>query len=317
VRARLAARQQEPIASSIMEGNVLTKIVLPLALFVVMLGMGLSLRLGDFTRVFKQPKALALGIACQMLLLPLVALALIATLRISPALSVGLMVLALCPGGTTSNMFTYLSRGDIALSISLTAVVSLVTPFTIPPLVNLALQNLQGASHDISLPLGQTIGTLVAITLVPAAIGMAINAKKPELAARSERIVKILSLVALFAIIGALVKKEWSNLPGWFAEVGAATALLNVSTMALGFGAALAARLARPQAISIGIEVGIQNGTTALFVTSTLLANPEMSIAPAIYSLIMFGTGALFGVLVNLGRRPAAADVPAIEPERP
>ncbi len=290
-----------------MEGNILTKVVLPLALFVVMLGMGLSLRPVDFKRVAEFPKALVLGIVCQMIALPLVGLGVLSIVDLTPALAVGLLVLTFCPGGTTSNMFSYLARGDLALSVTLTAVVSLVTPFTIPLLANMAMDNLLGSTAAISLPIGRTIGILVGITILPVGIGMLINAKKPDLAKRCDKAVKVLSTVALFAIIAALVKKEWNNLPGWFAQVGIAALLLNASAMTLGYGVSKAAKLNVKQSITIGIEVGIQNGTTALFVTSTLLENPEMSISPAIYSLIMFATGTAFGFLVNIGREAPVA----------
>jgi BASS family bile acid:Na+ symporter len=287
-----------------MEGNVLTQVVLPLVLFTVMLGMGLSLTLEDFRRVAVIPKALIIGLLCQMIVLPLVGFGLLQVVALTPALAVGLMVLAFCPGGTTSNMFTYLSRGDLALSITLTAVASLITPFTIPLLTNWAMDRWLGETAQIALPVGQTIAVLVAITILPCAIGMVIYAKRPELAKRSEKVVKIGSVVALFVIIAGLVAKEWDNLPGWFAQVGIACLMLNVVTMAVGYVAGIAGKLERPQSIAIGLEVGIQNGTTALFVTSTLLKNPEMSISPAIYSLIMFGTAAAFGYVVNIGRPP-------------
>jgi BASS family bile acid:Na+ symporter len=289
-----------------MEGSVLSEVVLPLVLFVVMLGMGLALTPDDFRRVGVMPKALIVGIVCQMIVLPLIGLGLVQVIPLTPALAVGLLVLAFSPGGVTSNMYTYLSRGDLALSITLTAVVSLITPFTIPLLTNLAMDNLLGATAEIELPIVKTIVVLIAITLVPVAIGMLINAKRPEFAKRSEAAVKVISIVALFVIIGALVAKEWDKLPGWFAQVGIACLLLNVISMAFGYFAGFATKLARPQSITIGLEVGIQNGTTALFVTSTLLNNPEMSISPAIYSLIMFATGAAFGYIVNIGHKPDA-----------
>jgi BASS family bile acid:Na+ symporter len=287
-----------------MEGSVLTQIVLPLVLFAVMLGMGLSLTLDDFRRVAVMPKALIIGLLCQMIMLPLVGFGLVSMIALTPALAVGLMVLAFCPGGTTSNMFTYLSRGDLALSITLTAVASLITPFTIPLLTNLTMDRFLGETAQIALPVGQTIAVLVAITILPCAIGMVIYAKRPEFARRSEKVVKIASIVALFVIIAALVAKEWDNLPDWFAQVGIACLLLNVVTMAIGYFAGFAGKLERAQSITIGLEVGIQNGTTALFVTSTLLKNPEMSISPAIYSLIMFATAGAFGYIVNIGRPP-------------
>jgi BASS family bile acid:Na+ symporter len=290
-----------------MEGSVLSEVVLPLVLFVVMLGMGLTLTLDDFRRVGVFPKALLIGIFCQRVMLPLIGVGVVSVVTLTPALAVGLLVLAFSPGGVTSNMFSYLSRGDLALSITLTAVVSLVTPLTIPLLTNLAMDKLMDETAQISLPIVKTVVVLVAITIVPVIIGMLINAKKPEFAKRSENVVKIVSIVALFVIIGALVAKEWDELPGWFAQVGVACLMLNATGMAIGYFAGVLGKLEKPQSITIGMEVGIQNGTTALFVTSTLLENAEMSISPAIYSLIMFGTAPVFGWLVNIGNTPKPA----------
>jgi len=286
-----------------MEQSFLSTVVLPFSLFVIMFGMGLSLVRDDFKRVISYPKAFAVGLACQMLLLPLVGFTVVSLFKLdSPELAVGLMVLTFCPGGTTSNLITYLARGNVALSISLTAVVSLLAPFTIPLLTALAMNRLMDGAQAIEIPVVKTIIVLLVITVVPVAIGMVIKAKKPQFASKAEKPVKILSVIFLFAIIAALVKQQADELPGFFAQVGAATIVLNVSTMALGFFIAKGFRLARKDQITIGMEVGIQNGTTALLVTGTLLGSTAMTIAPVIYSLLMFGTGGLFGYLVNLGR---------------
>jgi bile acid:Na+ symporter, BASS family len=297
-----------------MEATILTKVVLPLALFIIMLGMGLSLVVQDFARIVKHPKAVVIGLFGQMVVLPAIGLGVVYLYGMDPLLAAGLMILALSPGGTTSNMIAYLSRGDVALSISLTAVVSLVTPLTIPLLGSVFLAMLLGEAKDISLPMGQTIVQLVAITLVPVGIGMLLKKRFPKFSEKTERPVKILSLVFLFLIIGGIMRQNWDKLPGFFAETGLAALTLNVSTMVIGFFGALSLRLERKQAITIGVEVGIQNGTMALLVTGTILNNPTMSIAPAIYSLIMFGTGAVFGIVVNLwkGREAPAEKAPAL-----
>jgi bile acid:Na+ symporter, BASS family len=291
------------------EQTILSKVVLPLALFIIMLGMGLSLVSDDFKRVVKFPKAIAIGVACQMLLLPLVGLGIVTLIPMdSPELAVGLVILALCPGGTTSNLMTYLARGDVALSITLTAVVSIVTPFTIPIFADLAMNHLMGAGQAIQLPLGKTIIVLLAITVVPVGIGMGIRKKWPTFAQKADKPVKILSIVFLIAIIAAIVKQNIDELPSFFAQTGTAALLLNISTIILGFTIAKFAGLSRSQQTTIGMEVGIQNGTTALLVTGTLLANSTMTIAPAIYSLLMFATGGVFGYLANLGRDVAAEE---------
>lgn len=288
-----------------MEQTFLAKVVLPIALFVIMLGMGLSLVPDDFRRVFRFPKAVLVGVGAQILLLPLIGFAVVKLFSFGqPELAVGLIVLTLCPGGTTSNMLTYLGKGDVALSITLTAVVSLVTPFTIPIGTALAMNELMGSSKAIALPIGSTIAVLIAITVLPVVVGMAIHRKWPALSQRADRPVKVLSIVFLFLIIAGLIRENSDNLGAWFADVGAATLALNVCAMGLAFLVAKLARLGKSQQVTIAIEVGIQNGTTALLVTGTLLASAPMTIAPAIYSLIMFATGGLFAYAINLGRAP-------------
>lgn len=281
-----------------MEATVLTKIVLPLALFVIMLGMGLALTIADFKRVSKQPKAFFLGLGAQMFFLPLVGFAVATALSLPPELAVGLMILALCPGGTTSNLYAYLARGDLALSISLTATASLIAPFTLPIVGTFAISHFMGQDTGVTLPLGTTMIQLLAITVVPVTIGMLIRAKASRFALRAESPVKIVSAVFLLGVIAAVIRKNWAELPSFIADAGLASLLLNVITMGCGFALAKAAKLSKPQSVTIGLEVGLQNGTTALLVTLTILQNPTMSIPPAVYSLIMFGTGALFCFLV-------------------
>lgn len=286
-----------------MEQNLVTQVVLPLALFVVMFGMGLSLVPADFRRIFEKPRAVAVGVSGQLLLLPLLAIGIVALFDLPPEFAVGLMVLAFAPGGSTSNAITYLVRGDLALSITLTAVTSLITPITIPLGTAWAMSRHMGEAATIQLPLGQTIALLVAITLVPVSLGMLVRNKKASLASRAERPVRLFSLFTLFIIIAGLVAKERANLPEWLAQTGGAALALNLGSMGLGWLFAKLSRLDRSQAMTISIEVGIQNGTTALLVTGTLLGSATMSIPPAIYSLVMYVTAAALGVMVANGRR--------------
>ena len=283
-----------------MQQTFLARVVLPLALFIIMLGMGLALTTGDFKRVLKFPKAVVVGLVCQMIMLPLVGFAVVTFIPMAtPALAVGLVVLTLCPGGTTSNMLTYLAKGDVALSITLTAIVSMVSPFTIPLITKLAMEHLMGGAQVVQMPILKTIIVLLVITVIPVGVGMLVRHKWPGFAAKADKPVKVISVVFLVAIIAGLIKQNSEALPGYFAQVGVATLVLNVTTMVLGFLAARAARLPHNQQVTVGMEVGIQNGTTALLVTGTLLGNLDMTIAPAIYSLIMFATGGIFGALVN------------------
>lgn len=277
-----------------MESSVLSTVVLPLALFIIMLGLGLGLTKSDFSTVFTRPKAMSIGIASQMVLLPLVALALISILPISPELAMGIIVLSLCPGGTTSNLYTYIAKGDVALSVSLTAMVSLISPLTIPFVFNLTSQFVLGEGQAITMPILQTIVQLCVITILPISLGMVIRQKNPAFAHRIEKPLRVFSVVFLMLIVISLIIKSWAQLPGFIASVGTITLLLNVICMALGFLLAKAFMLQHQQAVSICLEVGLQNGTSALMITLTILENSVMSIGPTIYSLIMFFSGAVF-----------------------
>jgi BASS family bile acid:Na+ symporter len=282
-----------------------------------MLGLGLSLCLADFARAIKRPKAVVIGLTCQLVLLPALGFAVAGAFGMTGGLAIGLVIVSLCPGGVTSNMISYLSRGDLALSVTLTAITSVITPFTIPFVAGYAFLIFETEGAVIALPIARTIATLVLITIVPVSIGMFVRFKAPGLAQKSEKAAGALSLLFLFVIIGAVVKQNWANMPRFFAQTGWAALTLNAIAITLGFGIALAARVRRKAAITIGIEVGIQNGTTALFITGTLLSNPAASVAPAIYSLIMFGTGAVFGVLVNLFWRGSPEATPREKVESP
>lgn len=284
-----------------MEGSFLATVVLPIALGIVMLGLGLSLVTDDFRRALKAPKAVVLGLILQLIFLPLLGFGVAFAFGMTGGLAVGLIILSLCPGGVTSNIITFLAKGDLALSVTLTAITSVVTPFTIPLLIGVAFSAF-GGEGAVAMPIGKTIGALVLITIVPVSLGMFIKHRSPQFAERSEKIVSIASMVFLALIIAGVVKQNWANLGSFFALTGLPALTLNVVAMAGGYFIAKAARLRREETITIGIEVGIQNGTTAIFIAASLLKSPEMTVAPAIYSLIMFGTGAIFAVLVNRGR---------------
>jgi BASS family bile acid:Na+ symporter len=295
-----------------MEASLLTRVFLPVAIVVIMFGLGLTLAVQDFSRIARYPKAAALGLALQLAALPLIAFAIVKAFGMSPALGMGLMILALSPAGATSNMITYLCKGDLALAVTLTAMSSMVTPFTIPLVGQMVMARLMGDATVISMPVVSTIGQLLAVTVVPVAIGMFVRRLSPGFAARAEKPLKVASLVFLFAVIAGVLAQNGAQLPEFFRATGLPALTLNVAALAIGYFAALAARLDRRQAITLGIEVGVHNGTVALFVTGTLLNSPEMSIAPAIYSLIMFATAGAYGYLVHAGRR---ASETAVRPE--
>lgn len=282
-----------------MKADLLIQVVLPGALFIIMLGMGLSLKLGDFKLVASKPKAVALGLLAQMLMLPAMAYLIVLALDLQGALAMGLLILALCPGGTTSNLYTYLAKGDIALSVTLTSVVSLLAPFIVPFMIVIFMGLVMGEGQQIELPVLKTIIQLVVITIIPIALGMTINHYKPGFSAKAENPVKIFSVLFLLLIVIGIVVKNINHMADYFSQAGVAALVLNLSCMIMGYVIAKFAKLNEAQSKAISIEVGFQNGTLAIVIALTLLQNTEMAIAATCYSLIMFVTGAIFAWILN------------------
>ncbi|MDX1479001.1 MAG: bile acid:sodium symporter family protein [Saprospiraceae bacterium] len=274
-----------------MESSILTDIFLPASLFVIMLGMGLSLVVADFRRVFAFPKAAAIGLTNQLLVVPLVSFGLCHVFALPNELAIGMMLIAACPGGVTSNLISHVSRGDTALSISLTAMSSLITLVTIPLFVGFAFRyfNDTGKAVDVD-ELGMVLQILV-IVIIPVAMGMVIRARSEAFARRMDRPVRIFSVVLFVAIVVSIVIREWETIVGYFPQIGGATVTLNVLTLLLGYYSAILFRLRPKQAITIAIESGIQNGTLAIVIAATVLADFTLSIPAGIYSLIMFISG--------------------------
>ncbi|MFM8605482.1 MAG: bile acid:sodium symporter family protein [Cyanobium sp.] len=286
-----------------MQSSLLTTVLLPIALAVVMLGMGLGLVPEDFRRILRDPRAVTAGTLCQVVALPLIALLIVRVVPMPAVIAVGLIVLALCPGGPSSNLITYLARGDVALSVTLTAVSSLITVFTIPVLANLALRHYLGAEAAINLPVGSTMLRIALITLVPTALGMVLRQRLPRTAAALERQVSRLALALLALIILALLIREATNVPGFVLRAGVAVVLLNGLGILAGCLTSRVLGLPAGQRSCLAIEVGMQNGTLALAITAGLLANPEMAVPAALYSLVMYISG--IGLIV-VGRRQTA-----------
>lgn len=272
----------------------LIKIGLPIALILIMIGVGLGLVADDFRRVFRQPRAFILGFICQMAILPLIAIAIIAATGLHGELAIGLFILALCPGGVTSNLYTMLAKGDVGLSVSLTAVIGFITPFTIPLLGVWAIGHYSDAGTHFELPLVKTWIQLIVITVLPVMAGMAIRAKWPAFAIRMEPFISRFSVIVLVLVIGSIAFSLGSKLIDYTLQAGPAALVLNLSTMALGYIAGRWLLHSEAQARTICLEVGLQNGTLALLITTGLLNNATMSVAPSVYSLMMFITATLF-----------------------
>lgn len=285
-----------------MQSSILTAVFLPLALAFIMLGMGLTLTLKDFKNIVIFPKAIVLGLFLQLILLPVIGFILIQAFGLSGTMAVGIMILAACPGGPTSNLITHLSRGDTALSISLTAVSSVITVATIPLIVNSSIQFF-GEAGSITLPVGETIVQIMGVTIVPVSIGMFLKKKFPALSLKADRPVRTASAVFFILIIFAAILKERASLPAFFAAAGPVTLLLNILTLLISYYIAKAFFLPKTQQIAIAIEAGIQNGTLGIVIAATLLENSAMTIPIAIYSLLMFLTAAVVIFLSNRKQR--------------
>ena len=286
-----------------METNVITQVFLPLALFIIMMGMGLSLVVDDFRRVLRFPKAVAIGVVLKLIAIPLITFGLLAVIPLEPELAVGFILLAACPGGATTNLITNLAKGDVALSITLTAIASLITVFTIPILVNLGLEQYMGETRSILLPFGKTMAQILAITVIPVIIGMVINNRKPAFAQKAEKPVKIISAVFLVLIIAAALLKERANIGDFFKMAGPVALIMNLIGMSIGYLVTLMLTRNKQQAITVGVEVGLVNGTLGIAIAAGILGSSVMSIPSAIYSILMFPSVML---LIWLGTRKKA-----------
>ncbi len=276
-----------------MQSSLLTSLLLPLALGVIMLGLGLGLALDDFRRVSRYPRAVLTGLILQTAVLPWVALGLALLFKLPPELAVGLMLLAASPGGATANIYSHLARGDVALNITLTAINSVLCLVTLPLVLNLSLDFFLGSGQYVPPPVQKIIEVAV-IILLPVAFGMLVRARAPSFASRMEKPIRLLSVLVLVLLIIAAVAKEWRTLLQFFASIGIVCLLFNLASMATGYAAPRALRLPRKQAIAIAMEIGIHNGTLAIFIALNVLQNATMSIPAAVYSLLMFFTAAVF-----------------------
>jgi BASS family bile acid:Na+ symporter len=282
-----------------MQANFLSVVLLPLALAVIMMGLGLSLRVEDFKRVLVFPKAVLIGLLCQMLLLPVICYFIASGFGLSPELAVGLMLLSASPGGPTANLYSHIAKGDVALNVTLTAINSLISVFSITFIVNFAMASFMQTDQVVPLQFKKILEVCV-VVLGPVSIGMLIRSKASALAEKLSKPVKIASASFLVLVIVLTILKEKSHIIQDFQLVGIPTLLLNLLSMGIGYFVPRLFQLGKAQAIAIGMEIGIHNGTLAIFIALTVIGNSTMATPAVIYSLIMFFTAALFGYLVNL-----------------
>tara|TARA_B100000809_G_scaffold264784_1_gene321595 strand:- start:1881 stop:2759 length:879 start_codon:yes stop_codon:yes gene_type:complete len=282
--------------------ETLSKVVLPLSLAIIMLGMGMTLIVNDFTRIIKYPKAILIGLTNQLIFLPIIGFSLAMAFGLSPVMAVGLMILATCPGGPTSNLIVQICKGNIALSVTLTAIASIVSVLTIPFILSYALDYFgSGTSITIKLPIVDTIIQIMGITVVPISVGMLIRRCSTNFARRMEKPMRIASTVIFILVFIAVITANFSVISKAMKEVGLVTLLLNVVTMGLGYVTARVFKLNVKSAISVTVESGIQNGALAFVIATSILNNVEFGIPTAAYVIWMYSTG---GILMwQLGKR--------------
>ncbi|MEN5230759.1 bile acid:sodium symporter family protein [Brevundimonas naejangsanensis] len=287
-------------------GSPLTLIGLPIALGIIMFGLGLSLTPSDFVRVGRQPKAAAVALACQLLLLPAICFALVLAFRLPPILAVGMMLLAASPGGTTANLYSHLFRGDVALNISLTAINSVIAVVTLPVIVNLAVAYFQPGDMKVGLQLAKTLEVFM-IVLVPVALGMLVRGLKPGFAQAMDRPVRIASILILTLVILGAAASSLDVLLANFQALAGIVVLFCLFSLGIGFAVPRLLKIERPQAIASAFEVGLHNATLAIVIAQSVLRSPEMTLPGAVYGVLMFPLAAAFGLLITRKRAAAVA----------
>ncbi|MEU8381489.1 bile acid:sodium symporter family protein [Streptosporangium sp. NPDC048865] len=288
----------------------LAGVFLPIALAIIMFGLGLSLTIADFRRVVVYPKATLVALTCQILLLPAICFGLVLAFGLPPALAVGMMLLAASPGGTTANLFSHLFGGDVALNVTLTAINSVLAVVTLPLITNLSLSYFAADSATLGLQFDKT-AQVIAIVLVPVAIGMAVRAWLPRFADRMNTPVKIASAVILVVVILGALLQELDNFGGYIRSVGAVTLLFSVLSLTIGYWVPRLAGVERGQAIASCMEIGIHNATLSITVALTLLNNTQMGIPAATYGVLMLFTAAAAGFVFR-----SRAESPALDAAR-
>lgn len=278
-----------------MQSNAALSFGLPIALCIIMLGLGLSLRIEDFVRVLARPWPVIVGLFCQIILLPILCFVLVYFSNLPPAISVGMMLLAASPGGTSSALFTHLARGDVALSISITAVGSLLALVSLPVIANLSLVAFYGEEGAVRIQLHQVL-QIFAIAIVPALIGVCIHNRYPAIAERLETPVKKLATIFLLAVVLAALIGQWHLLATWGPTVGALALVFSLMSLTVGYWVPRLLNIERRQAVALSMSIGLHNAALviALAMSEQMLNNPEMAVPPAAYGVIAYMVSGVF-----------------------
>lgn len=282
-----------------MQGDIVSGVLLPLILAFIMFSLGLGLTPADFRRILAQPRALLVGVACHFVLLPLVCYLMLTLLGMGGVFAVGFMILAACPTGSTSNLLTYLARGDVALALSFTAVASVLTIFTLPLVVTWALGHFLGAARAVDVPVGLMMGQVALVLGVPVSLGMWARRRFTAWALRFEPRATKVATVLFVLIVVLAVAKNWALLVDNFGSLAPFAVVLNLSMLTLGFAVAWAARLSYRQSVTLGIETAVQNAALALVIASTVLKDDAMAIPGALYGVLMYAGGLVFAAAMR------------------
>ncbi|GAA5181764.1 bile acid:sodium symporter family protein [Acinetobacter kookii] len=288
-----------------MNSGIIT-ILLPSALAIIMVGLGLELTPKDFARVTKHPKAVLIALFCQLVLLVGIAFILSKVLALSPLLAVGLMLLAASPGGSTANLFSYLFKGDLALNITLTAMNSVIAAITLPLIVNFSIAHFMQDAQQIHLQFGKTV-QVFAIIIIPVSIGMLIRHYSPLFTEKLNKPLRIFAVIFLIAIIIGAIASERQNIAEYLTQVGIATALFCMFSLCIGYFIPRLFGINSTQARACAFEIGIHNSVLAMTIALTVLANSTIAMPAAVYSIFMYIFATLFGMLLNkFAAHPAA-----------
>lgn len=280
-----------------MNDSALITVGLPIALGIIMFGLGLSLTPGDFRRVAREPKAVVVALIIQVLVLPVLTFGLVVVADLPPLLAVGVMLLVSSPGGTTANLLSHLFRGDVALNISLTAVNSVLSVVTIPLVTNFAINHF-GAASEIGLQFTKIL-QVMALVLIPVALGMVVRAKNPTFARRSDTPVRLFSIVVLVTVsLGAIIG-ERENIGEYFSQVGWVVTVVCAASLTIGYLVASLLKLGQSKAIACGMEIGIHNTTVAMTIALSVIDNTTVAVPAAVYSIVMYVLAPMFGWLVT------------------
>jgi bile acid:Na+ symporter, BASS family len=284
--------------------SALTTVGLPIALGIIMFGLGLSLTPADFGRIRREPVAVLVALACQLLALPAICFGLVVVLDLSPLLGIGMMLLAASPGGTSANLFSHLFRGDVALNVTLTAVNSVISVVTLPLITGLTIRYFD-RQDTVELPLSEVV-QVCALVIVPVLLGMLVRSRRPGFAERMDRPVRVGSGVILAVLVVAIVVDQRENIGEYFAKVGFATAVFCALSLAIGYYVPRLFGVSERQSVASSMEIGVHNATLAIYVAVEILDEVEISIPAAVYSLFMFAFAALWGRYIS--RRMPAQD---------